>query len=279
MPGTERVQPRVTRRTIARGAVWTAPIVGVAVAAPAFATSPVPCQVQTNFDNLQVGSRPTVLTFLPSTITASISWAANYSSPGDPTPNTPGDTGLVARTTTSPAWNYLECEMLDPITAGHTVTLSIHLSAPVTNLGFRIHDIDKTGSSNNYGWDDYVIVNTPGKVFTAVKGSNVIGNGSATIGSPASSTGPFRNNVFGDQAIDSGLNHVDLKWAGPIQDVQIIYKGGHNGDSANQHIGIGNISFSDCVANPGGRSASFGTSGADLFTPSAGRQCVPGRDN
>ena len=44
-PGAGLTQPRVTRRTIARGAVWTAPIVGVAVAAPAYATSPGPCGV------------------------------------------------------------------------------------------------------------------------------------------------------------------------------------------------------------------------------------------
>ena len=60
----------------------------------------------------------------------------------------------------------------------------------------------------------------------------------------------FRNNVFGDQAIDSGLNHVDLTWAGSVSQVKFRYRARNSGNSGNQHIGIGNISFSDCVANP-----------------------------
>jgi hypothetical protein len=242
----------------------------VAVAAPAFATSKPPCQVQTNFDGLQVGTKPGVLTFLPSTITASISWAASYGSDA-----TPGGTGQVARTTTSPAWNYLECEMLQTITAGRTVTLTIQLSAPVSNLGFRIHDIDKTGSSRQYGWDDHVIVNTPGKAFTYTRGTKVTGSGTAAD--------PFRNTEFGDQAIDSGLNHVDLAWAGPIQTVQIVYKAGHDGDSANQHIGIGNLSFTDCVANPAGLVAAPPADRLAVargsFDTGASRVLLPGQDN
>lgn len=258
----------ITRRTVTRGVAWSAPLAAVAVAAPAFATSPVPCVVQTNFDNLTPGTKPSALTFLPSTITATITWDASYGSD-----DTPGGTGQVAQTNTNPAWNYLECEMLSTITSGRTVTLSIHLSAPVTNLGFRIHDIDKTGSTQQYGWDDFVIVNTPANVFTYARGTNVVGVGTAAD--------PFRNNVFGDQAIDSGLNHVDLLWVGPIQDVQIIYKAGHNGNSDNQHIGIGNISFSDCVANPTQRAA-FATQSrvaAGGFVPGDTGALVAGRDN
>ncbi len=267
MPGTgHQPHTRLSRRSVARGAAWTAPIAMVAVAAPAFATSKPPCQVQTNFDGLEVGTTPSVLTFLPSTITASVTWTASYGSD-----NTPGGTGTVARTSTSPAWNYLECEMLRTITAGRTVTLAIHLSAPVTNLGFRVHDIDKTSS----GWDDLVIVNTPGSTYTATKGTNVVGIGTSAL--------PFRNNVAGDQAIDSGLNHVDLKWAGPIQDVTLVYKAGMNGDSSNQHIGIGNLSFTDCVANPNGLvlapPADRLAVARGSFATGASNVLVPGRDN
>ncbi len=257
----------ISRRSVTRGVAWSAPLMAIAVSAPAYASS-IPCVVQTNFDGLMPGTSPSALTFVPSTVTATLTWDASYGSD-----DTPGDTGKVETTSTTPAWNYLECEMLSPVTAGRTVTLSIHLSAPVTNLGFRIHDIDKTGSSQQYGWDDLVIVNTPGKPFTYARGTNVRGTGTAAD--------PFCNNVFGDQAIDSGLNHVDLKWAGPIQDVQIVYTAGHNGTSGNQHIGIGNISFSDCVANPKGFAApsaraQFAGGG---FVPGKTGALLEGRDN
>ena len=59
-----------------------------------------------------------------------------------------------------------------------------------------------------------MIVNTTG--FTYSPGADVIGNGTAAT--------PFRNQHTGDQDIDSGLNHVDLTWAGPVAEVQFIYK-------------------------------------------------------
>ena len=130
--------------------------------------------------------------------------------------------------------------MTDPLNAGDYIDVTITLSQAVTNLSFRIHDIDKTGSTQQYGWNDEVWVQTAG--FTAVKGTNVIGTGT--------DADAFRNNVFGDQAIDSGLNHVDLKWAGSLSQVKFRYRARNSGNSGNQHIGIGNISFSDCVANP-----------------------------
>ena len=94
---------------------------------------------------------------------------------------------------------------------------------------------------------------------------------------------PFRNNVAGDQAIDSGLNHVDLNWAGPIQDVTLTYKAGMNGDSSNQHIGIGNLSFTDCVANPNGvvvaPPADRLAVSRGSFAAGASKALVTGRDN
>ena len=184
-------------------------MVAVAVAAPAFATS-IPCVVQTNFDDLTPGTKPTMLTFLPSTITATIA----YSSTGNGGDDTPGGTGQVAATDTDPSWNYLEVEMLDQLTLDDTVTVTITFTQAVTNLTFRIHDIDKTSE----GWDDLVIVNTTG--FTYSAGTDVIGNGTALT--------PFRNQHTGDQDIDSGRNHVDLTWAGPVAQVQFIYKAGQD---------------------------------------------------
>jgi hypothetical protein len=260
---SERTDRRVSRRSVTRGAVWTAPIIAVATAAPAFATSPPRCVVQTNFDNLTPGTTPSVLTFLPSTVTATVAYAANYGSD-----NTPGRTGQVGATTTTPVWNYIEVEMLSPITAGHTVTVTLSLSAPVTNLAFKIHDIDTVSGQ----WLDQVVVSTPG--YTAAKGANVTGAG--TSGSP------FTNTTQVDNPISSGLGDVELKWAGPISQVKFVYRAGSDGSSGNQHVGIGNISFTDCVATsdsrvavqPGREVVSKG-----LFSPGRRGDLDPARDN
>jgi hypothetical protein len=223
----------LTRRTVTQGAAWTVPVAIVGVGAPAYAASG--CVVQTSFDNLTVGQMPGVLTFLPSSVTATIA----YSSTGNGGDPTPGDTGEVARTSTTPAWNYIEIEMLSPLVKDDSVTVTITLSEPVSNLGFRIHDIDNdTNDSGGVAWKDRVVVDTPG--FGYARGSRLTGIGT--------STDPFRNTEFEDQAIDSGLNFVDLTWAGPIQVVSFTYKAGGDGSSGNQHIGLGNISFTDCVA-------------------------------
>lgn len=232
LPGP--VASTISRRTVAAGMAWAVPVITAATAAPAFAVSG--CVVQTNFDNLAVGSRPTTLYFPPSTITASVA----FTSTGNGGDNTPGDTGLVAATNTTPAWNYIEMEMLADLEAGDSITATITLTAAVENLSLILHDIDSTRS----GWRDDVVVNTPG--WTAVLGSGLQGAGT--------SANPYRPNSVGDYPISSGQGDLRLTWAGPVSSVSFTYKAGINGDSRNQHIGLGNISFSDCVANPSVRS-------------------------
>lgn len=213
----------VGRRTIAKGLAWSVP--AIAVASPARAMAASGCIVQTNFDGLQVGTCPDQLTFLPSAVTATISYSA-----------TPGDTCRVARTNPGggrPPWNYIEVEMLSPITEGRSVTVTITLSQAMENLAFTIHDIDRITNQ----WNDWVIVNTPG--FTYTRGGNITG-----VGTPSD---PFRSSINGDNPISSGLGDVRLRWAGPIDTVSFTYRAGSSGYSANQHIGLGNISFSDCV--------------------------------
>ena len=182
--------------------------------------------------------------------------------------------GKVERTSTTPAWNYLECEMLTPVTAGRTVTLSIHLSAPVTNLGFRIHDIDKTGNSQQYGWDDLVIVNTPGKAFTYTRGTNVRGTRHGwTTRSTTTCSGTRRSTPASTTSTSSG----------PVRSrtCRSSTRPGTTARSGNQHIGIGNISFSDCVANPKGVAAPSGRAqfAGGGFVPGKTGALVEGRDN
>lgn len=228
------VASTISRRSVAAGIAWAVPVITAASAAPAFADSG--CVVQTNFDNLAVGSRPTTLYFPPSTITASVA----FTSTGNGGDNTPGDTGLVEATNTTPPWNYIEMEMLSSLRAGDSITATITLTAPVENLSFILHDIDSEQSA----WRDEVVVNTPG--WTAVLGPGLQGAGT--------SANPYRPNAVGDYPISSGQGDLRLTWAGPVSSVSFTYRAGINGNSQNQHIGLGNISFSDCVANPSVRS-------------------------
>lgn len=220
----------VGRRTLAKGAAWAVPAIAMVAASPAMAASG--CVVRTNFDGLAVGSRPTTLTFLPSTITASIAFAST----GQGGDNTPGDTGLVEATSPPNSWNYIEIEMVSPLTAGATVTVTLTLTAPVENLSFVLHDID----SSSGGWRDEVVVITAGS--SAALGSGLQGSGS--------SIDPFRPSAVGDYPINSGQGDLRLTWAGPVSVVSFTYRAGITGNSQNQHIALGNISFSDCVANP-----------------------------
>ena len=219
----------ISRRTLARGAAWSAPVLALSVAAPAFAASGPCTSVKTNFNNLPTGDTPPLLTFAGSAITATVAYVANHGSD-----HTPGRTGEIQATTTSPPWNYLEVEMLGPI-KGRTIQVTITFSAPVTNLAFRIHDIDYQPGD----WDDWVIINTPGYTYNFGPNTTLRGTGTATD--------EFENTHAGDQDIESGKNHVDLKWAAPLTQVQFTYKAGITGDSRNQHIGIGDLSFTDCV--------------------------------
>lgn len=220
----------VSRRTVVKGSAWAVP--AVLVTAPVHAVSLSGCIVQSVFDSLRVGSCPTTIDFSPSTVTATLS----YSSTGNGGDPTPGGTGCVERTSTAPAWNYIEVEMLSPLAAGDSVTVTITLSQAMERLSFKIHDIDAVTGA----WQDTVVVNTAG--YTWVPGGNIIGSGTVAD--------PFRNSTAVDNPISSGLGDVQLTWAGPIQAVSFKYIAGITGNSQNQHVGLGNISFEDCVANP-----------------------------
>lgn len=142
--------------------------------------------------------------------------------------------------------------MVSPLDLNDNVVVTITLSEPVENLSFTIHDIDSTQN----GWRDGVIIGTSG--YTYVRGSNIRGVG-ANSGS-GMSNGPFRPTSWGDTPISSGQGDVQLTWAGPVQQVVFTYRALISGNSQNQHIGIGNISFTDCVVEPNGFAGPASTS-------------------
>lgn len=232
----------VSRRTLVKGAAWAVPVIAFAAPVPAFAASR--CVPSTSLDSLAEGTSPTQIAFFPAAnppVTAGLAYSKS-SNPVDT-----GATGQVATTSTMPPWNYLELEMERnnndrPLTAGDWVQLTITMSEPVTGLSFIIHDIDSTSS----GWRDYINVRTPGYSVNLGNPTNLQGTGSEAD--------PIRPIQNGDLPISSGENAVRLTWNGVVQVVVIRYIAGMTGNSANQHVGLGNLSYQACVP-PTSRSA------------------------
>lgn len=231
----------VTRRTLVKGAAWSVPVIAFAAPLPSAAASP--CTPTTSYDTLQVGSSPTVISFLPDLgVAASIAYS--YSPGGLAI----GDTGKVEQTSTVPPWRYIELEMLrqgNParLTAGNYIQVTITLTAPVTGFSLLLHDID----SEEGGYIDSVEVVTAG--WVGQRGTNIQGDG--TSGSR------YRPINWGDYPISSGDGRLRLTWPGTTSSVTFRYVAGLTGNSANQHIGLGDLSYSACVpaGGPTGRSA------------------------
>lgn len=227
------IRRAVTRRRVVAAAAWTVPVVTVSAPLPAYAAASQ-CTPTTSFDNLTPGSRPRTLTFEPSNVVATLS----YSEGGSGRLGL-GDTSVVSRTRTSPAWNYLTLEMVpgrDRLTSGHWVQLTITLSEPITGLSFIVHDIDSTSG----GYLDTVQVLTEGYDYEL--GSNIRGTGT--------DTNRFRPITTGDTPIDSGRGDVRLTWSTAVSEVSIRYVAGITGSSSNQHIGLGDLSYDACLELP-----------------------------
>lgn len=225
----------IRRRTLIKSAAWSVPVIAAAVSAPAWALSQ--CTPTTHFDQLVPGTSPSTITFQPSGVTASLTFQSSGQSS-----SRPGATGQVARTTTQPAWNYIELQMMSSLDRGDVIDLTITLSEPVTGLSLLLHDIDKSRGSLGTNWVDTVIIKTPG--FVHERGSNIVGEGTDTT--------PFEPNAWGDTPISGGAGRVRVTWPGEVQHVTIRYRAGVTGDAVSQHIGLGDLSYDACVL-PAGR--------------------------
>ncbi|MEJ1089332.1 hypothetical protein WDU99_13505 [Microbacterium sp. Mu-80] len=211
----------ISRRTVAKAMAWSAPAIAVAATVPVAAAS---CVQTTSFDDLRPGTRPSTLTFLPSQVTATVTRRRKNGQVGY------GASGEVARTTTNPAWSYIEMQMSGRVDRNDWVELTFHLSEPVEGLSFIIHDIDKSN------WIDTAYVSPAG--FTASRGSNITGAGT--------SSNPFQPIAWGDTPINEGAGRVRVTWPGTVQTVTVRYVAGQN-SSSNQHIGIGDLSYEACL--------------------------------
>ena len=256
----------VSRRTLVKGAAWAVPVIAFAAPAPAMAASP--CTPTTTYDTLQIGSKPTVISFLPDLgVTASITYAYN---PGG---LAIGDTGEVEQTSTLPPWRYIELEMLrqgnpQRLTAGNHIQVTITLTSAVTGFSLLLHDID----SEQGGYIDTVEVITPG--WSGLRGANIQGDGT--------SGNRYRPIQWGDYPISSGEGRLRLTWPGTLSSFTFRYVAGLTGDSQNQHIGLGDLSYAACLP-AGGPSAramrSAGRTPVEAVTPEAASEAADGADS
>ena len=215
-------RPAITRRTLARGAAWSAPIAVVSVAVPAFAASTqcVPGAVA-----LTAGTSPMLLSFLPTAVTASVTFA----SVGYGADSTPGETGTVQTTSYSPSWNFIKLHHPKGMKTGNTITMTLTFSQPVQKLSVKITDIDKTVGQ----WIDDVIISPAGFVATPAK--NVVGAGTAA--------NPYTTKL--DGGIENADGDLALFWAGPLSQVSITYLAADQDNTSDigQHIGIGQLAI------------------------------------
>jgi hypothetical protein len=217
---------RLSRRTLAKGAAWTAPVVLTAVAAPAYASS-LPClKGQALLSNPGSDAVVTTLAFPPSLVTAAVTYSAQAWQD-----QTPGDTGQV-RSTEFPGgtqWNYVTLRHPEGADTGDTVTMTISFSQPVQNLTLRVTNIDKVTGD----FIDEIVVGPA--TFEATVGPRVSLSG-----------GGFKATAEG--AITSNQGDVTLFWSAPVQQVHITLRAADDDNASfdGQYVGVGLIGFDNC---------------------------------
>lgn len=199
--------PTVSRRSLAKGAIWSAPMVLASVAAPAIAASAEP--VTMLWSGFPRGSAnriaepasqavggvkiETVLTRQRALVHVGRNW----------TPTSDGRLEMRGNRV-----NLSDSEQ----------TVALKFSMPVTDVSLTIEDLDRDrGLTRDF--QDEVYIPSGAAMFTQHEaGSRVIGRGSPSD--------PFRaaDDVFGDF---NGPDYaVTLRWAGPVRAITIGYRQG-----------------------------------------------------
>ena len=220
-PRTTRAESptRLTRRSVARGAAWSVPLVAVSVAAPAFAVS---CAGPQPF-RLNWGTTAYTKNVLTNVGTATVPTADLSGTPVVVT-FTSTTSGTVFRDTdnlTVPALTNvgglgagergMTLSHADPISANRNnrQTVVISFSRAVTGLSFSMTDID---SSRNDWWDRVELTGTR----TAALDANLEGTGVFND--------PWRyktDNTNVDN--DSSGGNVKVTYAGSVTSIQLDY--------------------------------------------------------
>ena len=214
-----------TRRSLAKGALWSLPVIAVSSTAPALAASAMPVtMVWSGFG--APGStlaNPATQTVEGVNVTASLARPSGINPSGNWTSNDEGRLKLVSR-------------QLIAGDAAQTVTLDF--SAPVSHVSLTIDGIDR---SSGLGHLEEVYVPSNSTAFTAFSaGTKVTGSGTPSD--------PFRakDDVNGD--FTGPEYSVTLTWEEPISSLQIGYRQGVRATLASSpEITISPVTFTPTV--------------------------------
>ena len=224
-------QTRPTRRTVARAAAWTVPVVAVATAAPAFAASPCDQRLNANFDwdgpsntFSRTSSTSAVATYDPDgsagpvpalTLTAAASYTGNMKSGAEFSGN--GNNNFTLATQVGGLGiSGLQMEQATTSTSPQGYndrgTYTFTFSRPVTNLQFTITDIDSQS-------DDFLDLLVPSAGYTVVSKSPTVQSG--TSNGTQFFYQQYTSNPY-DNVTSNGGN-LELRYAGPLTSFSITY--------------------------------------------------------
>jgi hypothetical protein len=218
--------PTIGRRAVTRGAVWSVPVVTLAMAAPAAAATSG-CTVQLgklDWDLFAQGSNQLnkLLTTTISGVTVKVTVTGDYAA----------NNGVVTSTTTGGLSKVMRFYDQENKT-GTSQTVTVTFSKQVQNVSFSLLDVDSQSGRPNNAYEDLVTVLTPG--WIGVKHSNVKGSGTAAD--------PYRAKTTSSPADgSSNISNVDLTWAGTLTSVSFMYAQDGKVDGG-PFIGISDLVF------------------------------------
>jgi hypothetical protein len=221
--------PMISRRAIARGAAWSVPVVALAVAAPASASTSLPSTCVTgllDWDSYKNGSTQTGLDLTPGGVTGvtlRVTTSGDIGADGN---------GQVTKTLTGGKSSVMRFyDVNQKKNTSQTVTITF--SKSVRNVQFSLLDVDSSAGE----YEDLVQIVSPTS-YTGSLHSNVKGAGTAAS--------PYRAKSVSSPVDGSSANsNVDLAFVGPLTSISFIYAqdGTENG---HPFIGISDISFQYC---------------------------------
>lgn len=254
----------VSRRTLAKGAAWAAPVVISTAAIPAYAASPSDvCSSTSPATSITWANfvRDTPVTAQGSTshsgsVTTNDGQAVltitHTSSTGPSLSNSQNlitnknVAGTVTWSSYSGLSNYLFFQSLQSGTNGYTggnqkSTVTMSFSAPVTGFTFTIGDVDQASSGSGGPWQD---VFTASSSLNGVATSAPVASGGATISTGATTTTFTANqNSLGP---NSSAGNVTLSFPEPIDTVTLTLSNGSNRTGAQNFVIGGNTTLNVC---------------------------------
>lgn len=166
---------RPSRRTVVRGAAWSAPVIAVAATAPAFAASP--CMNKTALQPVTWSATPTTTRQTGTTpggvtVTVTGAYTSTLLGPGSIAAQNMTTTNVAATRDSFNLVNNSPTSLsLDPSANYQTVTFGF--SQDVYGLTFAIDDIDRVAGS----YYDYVFLSGAPETPTVTPGSAILGSG------------------------------------------------------------------------------------------------------